>query len=147
MLFIKSKKVDLHSCIIYFPSVNLASSFNFHFSELGTMLPSSGGEYTYTLEAFGPVAAFVILWVNVLLVRPAAQAVVALACAEYAVDLWFPNCTPPKIAVILLAAAVLGEKLVYKAKKSIERYVCYTVPQKSRNNFENSTLSCINLLL
>ncbi|KAA0202019.1 hypothetical protein HAZT_HAZT009599 [Hyalella azteca] len=78
------------------------------FSELGTILPASGGEYTYVLHAFGDLPAFTTLWVNVVLVRPAAQCVVALACAEYSLALAFPHCPPPRLAVALLAALVLG---------------------------------------
>ncbi|KAK8730880.1 hypothetical protein OTU49_007675, partial [Cherax quadricarinatus] len=54
------------------------------FSELGTMLPAAGGEYAYILYAFGGLPAFLTLWVNVLVIRPAAQAVVSLTFAEYA---------------------------------------------------------------
>ncbi|KAF2354950.1 Amino acid/polyamine transporter I [Trinorchestia longiramus] len=78
------------------------------FSELGTLLPASGGEYTYVLQAFGGLPAFTTLWVNVVLIRPAAQAVVALACAEYSLALLFPHCAPPHPAVVLLAALVMG---------------------------------------
>lgn len=78
------------------------------FSELGTMLPAAGGEYAYILAAFGGLPAFLTLWVNVLVIRPATQAVVALTFAEYALALTFPSCDPPRAAVTLLAAAALG---------------------------------------
>ncbi|KAB7501250.1 putative L-type amino acid transporter 1-like protein MLAS [Armadillidium nasatum] len=79
------------------------------FSELGTMLPSSGGEYTYILHAFGDLPAFLTIWVNVLIIRPGAQAVVSLAFAEYSLALAFPDCKPPKLAVIFLAAIALSK--------------------------------------
>lgn len=78
------------------------------FAELGTMLPSAGGEYSYILTAFGGLPAFLTLWVNVVLVRPATQAVVSLTFAEYALALFFPEpCSAPRPAVCLLAACAL----------------------------------------
>lgn len=77
------------------------------FSELGTMLPAAGGEYTYIFTAFGGLPAFLTLWVNVVVIRPATQAVVSLTFAEYALALSFPDCNPPKMAVTLLAAVAL----------------------------------------
>lgn len=73
------------------------------------MLPAAGGEYAYILAAFGGLPAFLTLWVNVLVIRPATQAVVALTFAEYALALTFPSCDPPRAAVTLLAAAALGQ--------------------------------------
>ncbi|XP_076032737.1 juvenile hormone Inducible-21 [Oratosquilla oratoria] len=77
------------------------------FSELGTTITAAGGEYAYILAAFGDLPAFLTLWVNVVLIRPASQAVVALTFAEYAVALLFPTCAPPKSVLVLLAASAL----------------------------------------
>ncbi|KAK3861275.1 hypothetical protein Pcinc_032725, partial [Petrolisthes cinctipes] len=77
------------------------------FGELGTMLPAAGGEYAYILQAFGSVPAFITLWVNVVVIRPATQAVVALTFAEYTLALSFPTCPPPRLAVVVLAAGAL----------------------------------------
>ncbi|XP_050732254.1 large neutral amino acids transporter small subunit 1-like [Eriocheir sinensis] len=91
------------------------------FAELGTMLPSAGGEYSYILKAFGGLPAFLTLWVNVVIIRPATQAVVALTFAEYAVAMVLPaQTTGPHfdapdecpaavhdIPVVLLAALAL----------------------------------------
>ena len=77
------------------------------------MLPEAGGEYTYILTAFGEFPAFLILWMNVVVIRPAAQAVVALAFSEYALALSFPECDPPKIAVMILAATGLCKYILF----------------------------------
>ncbi|KAG7187648.1 hypothetical protein KM043_016706 [Ampulex compressa] len=63
------------------------------FAELSTVVPRSGAEYAYFIEAFSPlhryagqIPAFVCSWVYVLLLRPAEVAVVMLTFAEYSVQ-------------------------------------------------------------
>lgn len=60
------------------------------FAELGTVVPRSGAEYAYLMEAFskthtfwGPLPAFVTSWVYVVILRPAEIAVIVLTFAEY----------------------------------------------------------------
>lgn len=63
------------------------------FAELSTVVPRSGAEYAYFIEAFSPlhqyagqIPAFICSWVYVLLLRPAEVAVVMLTFAEYSVQ-------------------------------------------------------------
>lgn len=63
------------------------------FAELGTVIPRSGGEYAFLLESFsklhpfwGPLPAFICSWVFVVVLRPAAIAVVILTFAEYSMQ-------------------------------------------------------------
>ncbi|CAK8690494.1 unnamed protein product [Clavelina lepadiformis] len=77
------------------------------YAELGTTITKSGGAYIYTLEAFGPVIAFLQMWITVIVVQPADMAILALMFGNYVVQPFFPDCDPPYYAVRLLAAACL----------------------------------------
>lgn len=63
------------------------------FAELGTIVPRSGAEYAYLIEAFaktnkfwGPLPSFVCAWVYVMVLRPAEIAVIILTFAEYSIQ-------------------------------------------------------------
>ncbi|CAK9303810.1 unnamed protein product [Gordionus sp. m RMFG-2023] len=53
------------------------------FAELGTTIKRSGGDYAYILVAFGRLAGFIYLWVNIIVVRPLLLAIVSLAFGYY----------------------------------------------------------------
>ncbi|XP_077297327.1 juvenile hormone Inducible-21 isoform X2 [Arctopsyche grandis] len=77
------------------------------YSELGTSITRSGGDYAYIYVAFGPLPAFLRLWIALLIIRPTTHAIVALTFAQYASKPFFPECDPPEDAVRLLAAVCL----------------------------------------
>lgn len=72
----------------------------------GTMIPKSGGDYAYINEAFGPLPAFLYLWVALLVLVPTGNAITALTFAQYILQPAWPTCEPPYEAVRLLAAVI-----------------------------------------
>lgn len=77
------------------------------YAELGTAIPKSGADYAYIFEAFGPMPAFLFLWVALLVVIPTGNAITALTFAFYILQPFFPTCDPPDVAVRLLAALAI----------------------------------------
>lgn len=78
------------------------------FSELGTTITRSGGDYAYILEAFGPFVAFLNLWIQLVVIRPTTQAISALTFASYAASPFYSGCDEvPDLVLRLLAASCL----------------------------------------
>lgn len=70
----------------------------------GTMIPKSGGDYAYINEAFGPLPAFLYLWVALFVIIPTGNAITALTFAQYILQPLWPACNPPITAIRLIAA-------------------------------------------
>ncbi|XP_054720152.1 Y+L amino acid transporter 2-like [Uloborus diversus] len=77
------------------------------YAELGTSIPKSGGEFAYLNEAFGPLAAFLYLWVALFIIMPTGNAIIGLTFAEYILQPFYANCEAPEHAVKLIAVAVI----------------------------------------
>ncbi|XP_029455614.1 cystine/glutamate transporter-like isoform X2 [Rhinatrema bivittatum] len=80
------------------------------YAELGTCIKKSGGNYIYLLETLGPVPAFLRLWSEFVMIRPANIAVVSLAFGRYLIEPFFIPCHAPSLAVKLITS--LGISLV-----------------------------------
>ncbi|KAK3921848.1 Large neutral amino acids transporter small subunit 2 [Frankliniella fusca] len=76
------------------------------YAELGTMIPRSGGDYAYIGEAFGPLPAFLYLWVALFVIVPTGNAITALTFAQYILQPAWPTCEPPDEVIRLIAAIV-----------------------------------------
>lgn len=73
------------------------------------MIPKSGGDYAYIGEAFGPLPAFLYLWVALLILVPAGNAITAITFAQYLLQPLWPTCEAPYESVRLLAALITCE--------------------------------------
>ena len=92
------------------------------YAELGTLIHSSGGDYTYIKMAFGDWAGsfarhvirylyktmsidlgFLRVWTEICCVRPAIIAVCGITAATYLLQPLFTSCSPPQLPVLLLA--------------------------------------------
>lgn len=76
-------------------------------AELGTSIPDSGGDYSYIKMAYGDCMSFLYLWVTVLIILPASNALAALTFANYVIKPFFIECQPPADAVRLFAFAII----------------------------------------
>ncbi|XP_029455615.1 cystine/glutamate transporter-like isoform X3 [Rhinatrema bivittatum] len=74
------------------------------YAELGTCIKKSGGNYIYLLETLGPVPAFLRLWSEFVMIRPANIAVVSLAFGRYLIEPFFIPCHAPSLAVKLITS-------------------------------------------
>ena len=77
------------------------------YAELGCMIRKSGADYAYIHTTFGPLAAFVRLWIECVIVRPCTGAIQSLTFALYLTKPFFPECDPPDDALRLIAALCL----------------------------------------
>ena len=74
------------------------------YAELGCMIKKSGADYAYIHVTFGPLAAFVRLWIECIIVRPCTGAIQSLTFALYISKPLFPECDPPESSLRMLAA-------------------------------------------
>lgn len=87
------------------------------YAELGTMITKSGGEYSYLMEAFGPIVAYLYSWTTIMVLKPSSFAIITLSFAEYASSPFYPGCTPPLVVTKCLSAAAISKSYFNKKKK------------------------------
>ncbi|XP_029140749.1 cystine/glutamate transporter-like [Protobothrops mucrosquamatus] len=75
------------------------------YADIGTCITKSGGHYIYLLETLGPLPAFLRLWAEFIMIRPANVAVVSLAFGRYLIEPFFASCHVPPLAVKLITMA------------------------------------------
>uniref|UniRef100_A0A182J4Q0 b(0,+)-type amino acid transporter 1 n=1 Tax=Anopheles atroparvus TaxID=41427 RepID=A0A182J4Q0_ANOAO len=106
------------------------------FAELGTVVPRSGAEYAYLIEAFkkshsfwGPLPSFICAWVYVMILRPAEIAVIILTFAEYSILpfrhlLGLENLPADDLHLLIKLIGILGLGIItYINLSSVKLYV------------------------
>ncbi|XP_027145368.1 cystine/glutamate transporter isoform X2 [Larimichthys crocea] len=123
-IFISPKGILKHSgsigmSLVVWIACGVLSLFGaLSYAELGTCIKKSGGHYTYIMEAFGPQMAFIRLWADLIAIRPAAMAVISLACGQYILEPLFMPCDIPPLA-IKLATAISITSVMYLNSMSV----------------------------
>jgi basic amino acid/polyamine antiporter, APA family len=74
-------------------------------AELAGALPRSGGIFTYLLESFGPLPAFMFGWTELAVVRASALGAIATIFAEYLS--YFVKLTPQEVRIVAAGAIIL----------------------------------------
>ncbi|KRG07389.1 b(0,+)-type amino acid transporter 1 isoform X2 [Drosophila mojavensis] len=77
------------------------------YAELGTMNTSSGAEWAYFMDAYGPAPAFLFSWVSTLVLKPSQMAIICLSFAQYAVEAFVTECDPPGGVVKMVALVAI----------------------------------------
>nr|XP_045592765.1 Y+L amino acid transporter 2-like [Procambarus clarkii] len=90
------------------------------YTELGTMIPQSGGNYTYLHEAFGPLPAFLYLWMVVMIGIPGGRAIGALTFANYILQPFFPGCQEPPQSAIRIVGILLIVMLTWINSRKVK---------------------------
>ena len=66
------------------------------YAELGCMITKSGADYAYIMVTFGPLLAFVRIWIECMIVRPCTLAIQSLTFSIYILKPLFAECDPPE---------------------------------------------------
>lgn len=84
------------------------------------MNTSSGAEYAYFMDAFGPMPAFLFSWVSTLVLKPSQMAIICLSFAKYAVEAFVTECDPPDFAVKVVSVLAISKHFKVKEGKDFK---------------------------
>ncbi|XP_068162947.1 cystine/glutamate transporter-like [Antennarius striatus] len=108
------------------------------YAELGTTFTKSGSHYTYLLETLGPLPAFLRLWDEFIIIRPAVNSYLSLAFGHYVVEPFFAPCTSPTVLVKLVS--ILAVTFVVAVN-------CWSVTMATRTQVLLTVIKMTSLLL
>ncbi|XP_039610147.1 b(0,+)-type amino acid transporter 1-like [Polypterus senegalus] len=77
------------------------------YTELGTALPSSGGDYYYVKRGLGSFPAFLLLLVDIIFSMPVGISIKSMTFAEYATKPFYTDCPTPEMVKKAIAIAVV----------------------------------------
>ena len=77
------------------------------YTELGTLIQTSGGDYTYINESYGPLMSFLYIYMMVFVTFPCINAIFGITVAVYTVKLFFVGCEAPDYLIRVLSALAI----------------------------------------
>lgn len=90
------------------------------FAELGLSIPSSGGHYAYIKAAFGDLLSFLYIWISMVLMLPAQQAVICMVFGQYLLEAFLPAEDPCYAMYVWLPTVILCNICVGKQYTNVE---------------------------
>ncbi|XP_060601697.1 b(0,+)-type amino acid transporter 1-like [Ruditapes philippinarum] len=94
------------SLIVWVSSGVLSLLGALSYAELGTMIPKSGGEYPYFMEATFPIVAYLFSWTRTIVLQPSGVAIICMTCASY-ITTFFEYCGSPAPPLKIIAVIVI----------------------------------------
>ncbi|XP_032796400.2 b(0,+)-type amino acid transporter 1 isoform X2 [Daphnia magna] len=141
-------------CLVLWAACGLYSLLGaLSYCEIGTLIPKSGGEYIYFLEAFGkmhkffgPILAFIFAWVTVFLINPSSVAILSLSFAKYFIS---PILTAIHFCPDVYLSYVIDRLLATICIGLITFVNCYSVSAATRvqNIFTVGKLTAIAIII
>ncbi|KAH0507295.1 Cystine/glutamate transporter [Microtus ochrogaster] len=130
--------------LVFWSACGVLSLFGaLSYAELGTSIKKSGGHYTYILEVFGPLLAFVRVWVELLIIRPGATAVISLAFGRYILEPFFVQCEIPELAIKLVTAVGIRNIVVQYNEPGLRVLNTSSLASEAGYAFPLLALNCI----
>ncbi len=77
------------------------------YAELGSVIPKTGGDYTYIFEILGPIPGFLAVWGHVFVCVTSADAALGLTASLYLLEPFGLHCNSVTLAI--LSALIIGK--------------------------------------
>ena len=115
------------STICWFLGMVIAIGGALCYIEVGLLIPKTGGEFVYILEAYsfkkrsrmsefmGSLLAFLFTWTAVTVLRPVGLAIITLTCAKYLIKPFYLSTEAPSTVAKPLALFIIGDIYRYCA--------------------------------
>lgn len=81
------------------------------YTELGTLIQTSGGDYAYIKESYGRLLSFLYTFLMVFVTFPCLNAIFGITVAVYIVKMFFQDCDAPEFSIKLFSALTISKYL------------------------------------